>query len=97
MQSENEYEVLFKPLAERQLGKLPREIRQSVISQIAALGKTPRPHGMVKVHAAPGHYRVRIRDWRIIYLINDKEKRVVIVKIGKRDDIYDRINDILLF
>jgi mRNA interferase RelE/StbE len=35
-----------------------------------------------------GLWRIRVGDYRIIYLINEKEKQVILIDVGHRKKIY---------
>lgn len=59
-----------------------------VAAAIAALSSNPRPPGCVKLTGADDLWRVRIRDYRIIYTIRDDQLVVVVVKVGNRKDVY---------
>lgn len=34
------------------------------------------------------HYRIRQGDWRVVYAVDEKAKRVDILKIGHRREVY---------
>ena len=59
-----------------------------VAAAIAALSSNPRPAGCAKLTGADNLWRVRIRDYRIIYTIRDDQLLVVVVKVGNRKDVY---------
>lgn len=81
------YAVLFKPSADRELQKLPPQIKDRVIRQLEALENTPRLVGYKKLKARPG-YRIRVGDYRVIYAIDDGAHIVRILAIGHRRDVY---------
>ena len=89
-EKKQEYAVLLKPAAKRQIKKLPADIQSEVIQILKTLRGNPRPPGATNVIQAPGHYRIRVRGYRIVYIVNDKEKHVVIIKAAKRDEVYGR-------
>jgi mRNA interferase RelE/StbE len=82
------YRVLLTPAADRQLGKLPHQAREMIAAALVALGGNPRPPGCTKLAGADDLWRVRIRQYRVIYQILDKQLMVLIVKIGDRKDVY---------
>ncbi|WP_331448777.1 MULTISPECIES: type II toxin-antitoxin system RelE family toxin [Microcystis] len=51
------------------------------------LAENPRPSGCLKLTVREG-WRVRIGVYRIIYGIDDSEKKVIVLDIGHRKDIY---------
>ena len=82
------YGVLLTPAAERQLAKLPRQAREMVAAVLVALGTSPRPAGCVKLAGSDDLWRIRVRQYRVIYQILDAELIVTIVKVGDRKDVY---------
>ncbi len=82
------YRVALTPAAERQLGKLPPQAREMIAAALAALGGHPRPPGCVKLVGAEDLWRIRVRQYRVIYQILDDQLIVTVVKIGDRKDVY---------
>jgi len=35
-----------------------------------------------------GELRIRVGDWRVIYLVRDDELLVLVIKVGHRGDVY---------
>jgi mRNA interferase RelE/StbE len=62
------YVVLLLPAAEREWRKLPREIRPRVNRALLSLEDEPRPHGVTKLAGSSDRWRIRVGDYRIIYL-----------------------------
>jgi mRNA interferase RelE/StbE len=58
--------------------------------RIAALAHDPRPSGVEKLHGVEGRYRVRQGDYRIIYVIDDALRRVIVLKVRHRREAYLR-------
>lgn len=83
------YEILFEKASIKSLSKLPADVQAKIIEVIEKLSENPRPHGSKKLEGREG-YRVRIGDYRVIYLINDKTITVLILDIGKRKEIYKK-------
>lgn len=82
------YRVVLTPAAARQLAKLSRGAREMVAAAIVTLASNPRPPGAVKLAGAEHLWRIRVRDFRIVYTIVAKELTVSVVKIGDRKDVY---------
>lgn len=82
------YTVLLPKPVQKQLDALPDSIRQNLIQRILSLREMPRPVGCVKLKGFDHEYRLRVGDYRIRYLIEDGEKRVVILHCLHRKDIY---------
>jgi mRNA interferase RelE/StbE len=81
------YRVVLKSEAEKELRKLPRPDLQRIVRKIAALASEPRPVGSQKLSTLD-RYRLRQGDWRIAYEIAEEARRVTVVKIGHRREVY---------
>lgn len=75
--------------ARKQLGTLPAFIHNNIIEDISALADSPRPAGCKKLKGYKNAWRIRVGDYRIIYEIEDKLLRILVIAIGHRKDIYE--------
>lgn len=66
----------------------PRAQRQRIVTRVRALADEPRPEGAQKLAGTAARYRIRQGEFRILYEIDDRERRVVVVKIGHRREVY---------
>jgi mRNA interferase RelE/StbE len=85
----SEYRIELRPAAVRALRKLDPPIRRRVQGVIALLAQDPRPPTARVLKGRPG-LRVRVGDYRIIYIVQDDVLLVVVVTLGHRRDVYDR-------
>lgn len=85
------YKVALKPAAEKQFAKLPKDIQKRLFSAFVTLSDNPRPHGSIKLQGNADYYRVRVGDYRIVYTIVDQELKVLVLSLGHRRDIYDKL------
>jgi mRNA interferase RelE/StbE len=83
------YEGLLSKTARKQLSTLPLFIHNKIIEDISGLSKTPRPAGCKKLKGLKNAWRIRVGDYRVIYEIEDKVLRILIIVIGHRRDIYE--------
>jgi mRNA interferase RelE/StbE len=81
------YEVFILPRAHKELANLPKQNYARVRDLISTLANNPRPTGCKKLTGREG-WRVRSGDYRVIYEIDDNQRRVTILDIGHRKDIY---------
>lgn len=81
------YSLLIKPSAAKELDGLPLRDRRRVVSRIRALAAGPRPVGVEKL-SGQEKYRIRQGDYRILYLIDDAEVSVTVVRIAHRSQAY---------
>ena len=82
------YEVFLSKAARKKLATLPAFIHNMIIEDISDLSSIPRPTGCKKLKGYRNSYRIRVGDYRVIYEIEDKMLRILIVAIGHRKDIY---------
>jgi len=82
------YRVEFTEAALRVLRKLPRNVQRRLVEKAESLQDTPRPNGSKKLESQVPLYRIRSRDYRIVYSIEDSAVRVVIAMVGDRKDVY---------
>jgi mRNA interferase RelE/StbE len=85
------YNVLLESRAERDLKKLPREIRARILPRILDLKQNPRPVGIKKLSRQEEYYRLRVGDWRVVYEIDDRQKKVNIFRIRHRREAYQNL------
>jgi mRNA interferase RelE/StbE len=82
------YRLLIKPLAVKDIEAIPlKRDRQRVVERISKLAEDPRPSGSEKI-SGQDKYRVRQGRYRILYVIEDQDLIVQVVKVGHRKDVY---------
>ena len=81
------YSLFIERYALKQIMKLDKSIIPILKNAISKLSDNPRPSGYIKLKGEEA-YRIRVRDFRIIYEIDDRNKTVTIVAIGHRKNIY---------
>jgi len=82
------YEVRITHSAEEELFKLDKSVVSVVWQKIKALAEQPRPRQCRKLRKTEKSYRLRVRDYRIIYTIHDKQRLVTVVAIRHRREAY---------
>ena len=82
-----DYEVSFKPRAERALQQLPEQVQRRIVLAVRGLRSEPRPPGAIKLQGTDDLWRMRVGDYRIVDTINDGELLVLVVRLGHRRDI----------
>jgi mRNA interferase RelE/StbE len=85
------YAVQFLETAVEELAELPPEVQRQILKRIEGLKTVPRPAGVKQLKGPEKFLRLRAGDYRLIYLIEGKHLVVLVVKIGDRKDIYERV------
>lgn len=83
------YEVFTTGKVEKAIARLPEDTYQRMNAALDALADDPRPSGHEKLSGREG-YRIRVGDYRAIYQIDDEERRVDVVRVAHRRDVYRR-------
>jgi mRNA interferase RelE/StbE len=86
----NKYSVEVKPPARKELEALPDNVLARVVQRISALGDAPRPAGCKKLKGYEHHWRVRVGDWRVVYIIDDASKLISVTRVAHRSEVYER-------
>jgi mRNA interferase RelE/StbE len=83
------YAVELKRSARKELESLPDAVLARVVRRVESLTNDPRPAGCKKLKGYKDHWRVRIGDWRVVYIIDDTNKLVSVTRIAHRREVYD--------
>jgi mRNA interferase RelE/StbE len=81
------YQIRIQRSARKAIERLPLNIRLRVEDAIMRLAAEPRPLG-VKSLKGGNEYRIRVGDYRVIYLIYDNELLILVIDAGHRKDVY---------
>ncbi len=68
--------------------QLSQKIYQLITEKIVQLANEPRPPGVKKLKGFANEYRIRIRDYRVRYGVNDKQLTVIILSCRHRREAY---------
>lgn len=83
------YRIDILPAAAKSLRRVDPPARARIEGAILLLAQDPRPPASRRLRGRDG-YRVRVGDYRILYLIEDEVLVVVVVTVGHRREVYDR-------
>ncbi len=77
------YTVFILPSAQKEIEKLSKPDQSKVFKVLNLLSENPRPANCKKLIGTDA-WRVRVGDYRIVYVIEDKVLRVEIVRVAHR-------------
>jgi mRNA interferase RelE/StbE len=83
------YSVLLDPRAARPLKKLQRSIGDRIRTALEELAENPETGEQLK---SSQYWRLRVGDYRAIYEIDEASKRVIVVYVGHRKNVYDEFS-----
>ena len=82
------YRVFIERNAEKNFKKTPKKIKKKIIAVAIGLKNNPKPLSVRKISDSENYYRIRIGDYRIIYEIDEKRKKINIFRIRHRKGAY---------
>lgn len=82
------YKIEFSHTAAKSLKKAPPDVAGRLLSAIEELAADPYKTAGVKKLTAREGYRLRVGDWRILYIIHNDVLIIHILNVGNRKEIY---------
>jgi mRNA interferase RelE/StbE len=67
---------------------LPKDVLGRLRAATEALRNQPRPPGAVKLAGTDNLWRIRIGDFRVVYVIADEELVITVVRVANRREVY---------
>jgi mRNA interferase RelE/StbE len=84
-----DYSVVIKSSVQKELDALDDAVFRRIDRKILALAEDPRPAGCKKLKGYRDQWRIKIGDWRVVYLVDDLAKRVSVTRVAHRREVYD--------
>jgi mRNA interferase RelE/StbE len=88
---QNVYRVELDDAASRDFDKLASKAKGQVAKLIDTLAANPRAGNVRELVGFKGVYRKRTGDYRVVYTIEEDVLVVIVVAVGPRKDVYERI------
>ena len=82
------YRVIVERSAEKDLRRLPLDMRFRVADALRSLADDPRPVGSRKLAGTKHDWRIRVGDYRVIYELADSIRVVRVYRVRHRRDAY---------
>lgn len=83
------YQVLVNKKSREFLNQLDKLAYKNILGKILSLEDESRPTGSIKL-AIKDAFRIRWGVYRILYTIDDKDKRILVYDIDHRKDVYKK-------
>lgn len=84
------YQIIFVKSIAKKLKKYPTSDVAKILKKAASLSGNPYPVGCKKLSGlSESLWRIRVGNYRIIYIVQEEIKVVKVTKIGHRKDIYE--------
>lgn len=86
------YQIFLHPKAHSALEKLSSSLYEQIAIKIRELRNNPELGTHLKYAK---FWRLKAGDYRVIYEIQEAEKKVIILYIGHRKNVYDKFSKII--
>ncbi len=80
------YSIIYSKKAEKQLGKLDKEIRSRIIRSLEKLRIRPEAY-IERLVGDPG-YKFRVGNYRVIMDVDSGKLIILVIKVGYRKNVY---------
>jgi mRNA interferase RelE/StbE len=82
------YKLLFKRSIEKDLKRIDKKEVSRLISAIELLVENPFPINSRKLVGSELTYRLRVGDYRVVYLVFMDKQEIEIARVRHRKDVY---------
>ena len=82
------YRIIFSKKADKALRRMPRNLALNIAKKIKQLAQNPHEMQNVKKRTDTPGYRLRVGDWRVVYIVNDKELLIHVINVKTRGEVY---------
>jgi len=87
------YKVFLHPKVADFLKRITPQLKERIKKRLKELEDSPESKGERLKHTS--FFRIRIGDYRAIYEIHSKNRRVIALFIGHRKEVYDNFSRLL--
>ena len=84
------YSLEITTSAQKELDSIDDPLFERIDRKILALADDPRPVGSKKLKGFRDSWRIRVGDWRVVYVVDDAAKLVTVTRVAHRREVYDR-------
>jgi mRNA interferase RelE/StbE len=85
----SDYRTVFRPEAQAELRKIPRDVALRILTKLTELEKDPFGFNTTALVSQPDRRRLRVGDYRVVYTVDNGELVVWVVHVGHRSTVYD--------
>lgn len=82
--------LVLSPDALKALAKLPMKRRQAIMRRLSTIAADPFGHhaGVKSLAGVNGGFRLRVGDWRVLYVVDPAAQSVRVYRVGPRGRVY---------
>ena len=85
------FEVILSPEAQDFYEEADQPLAKMLARCFSQLERDPHRHNNIRRLSGPfaGLLRYRVGDWRVVYSIEDQEKKVLVLTVAHRREVYE--------
>ena len=85
------YQVVYLPQAEKFFRKAPKNLALRILDRIDQVATNPAASNtnLSKLKDPLSGYRLRVGDYRVIYLLDHESYKLIVTKVDHRSAIYN--------
>jgi mRNA interferase RelE/StbE len=89
--SSGSYRVVFTDSFLQGFRSVPKPFARLIERKLTELESDPRPGWSKRLTGyRPPAWRFRVGGWRVIYEVDDAARAVTVLRVARRDQVYDR-------
>jgi mRNA interferase RelE/StbE len=82
------YRVELAPRARRDLRRLDRQVRERILDALQGLTADPAVGDVRPLTGRAGEQRLRVGDWRVIFVLDHDNRVLTVVRVAHRSSAY---------
>jgi len=82
------FKITFKSSVAKDLKRLDRSMVPRIMRAIEALANDPMPMTSKKLVGSEHTYRIRVGDYRVVYIVNRSLREIEVQRVRHRKDVY---------
>jgi mRNA interferase RelE/StbE len=82
------FKVTFKASVAKDFKRLDRLAAHRIIKAIESLQNNPFPNSSKRLVGSEHTFRIRVGDYRVVYIVNKDDREVEIQRVRHRKDVY---------
>lgn len=84
------YSIIYLPSTEKFIAKAPPKLALRILDKVRDIASNPlSPHpNLTRLKEPLNGYRLRVGDYRVIYVLDHTTRRLIVTKIDHRSSVY---------
>lgn len=86
------FHVHYRKQAARRLIRMPLKLARKIRDRMEIIAMNPyqRHPNVIRLQGQENYFRLRLGDWRVVYVLDKERKLLLVAKIDQRGQVYKR-------